>query len=341
MRRCSLPRYPARDVTIARRSPTRSRPFSDLLETERPGNEMGSERQRPLRAEQFTTARDAQPFWYRAVNGLGRVLPSFGTPSAEAWFAKARRQHPGVRDPRPETLAALGALLRSVQEDAVLSFSGRIAARMDCLRMAGQHLSIERAIRETPEILGTEIPSPIFLIGWMRTGTTFVHRLLAQDPDTRTMPYWESMYPVPPGSGKDNRPGQLAHVLEQLGSISPDYGAIHPMGAHEPEEGVALYYEHLPNSSIQRSIPGSGLRRVAARARPTHRVRPVPAAAPVGAAPSASRHALRAQGSNPFGLHRDHPRAVSRCAFRAHPSGSRNDDQLAVQSLRLHPRALQ
>jgi hypothetical protein len=202
---------------------------------------MGSERQKPLRAEQFTTARNAQPWWYRATNRVGRVLPSFGTPSAEAWFEKAKRKNPGVGDPRPETLAALEALLHSVREDAQLSFSGRIAAQMDCLRMAGQHLLIEQAIRETPEILDTQIPSPIFLIGWMRTGTTFVHRLLAQDPDTRTMPYWESMYPVPPKTGKDHRAEELAHVLKQLEAISPTYEAIHPMGAHEPEECVALF----------------------------------------------------------------------------------------------------
>jgi len=202
---------------------------------------MGSERQKPLRVEQFTTARNAQPWWYRATNRVGRVLPSFGTPSAEAWFEKAKRKNRGVGDPRPETLAALKALLHSVREDAQLSFSGRIAAQMDCLRMAGQHLLIEQAIRETPEILDAQIPPPIFLIGWMRTGTTFVHRLLAQDPDTRTMPYWESMYPVPPKTGKDGRAEELAHVLKQLEAISPNYEAIHPMGAHEPEECVALF----------------------------------------------------------------------------------------------------
>ncbi|MFA9470601.1 MAG: sulfotransferase [Deltaproteobacteria bacterium] len=202
---------------------------------------MGSERQKPLRVEQFTTARNAQPWWYRATNRVGRVLPSFGTPSAEAWFEKAKRKNLGVGDPRPETLAALEALLHSVREDAQLSFSGRIAAQMDCLRMAGQHLLIEQAIRETPEILDAQIPPPIFLIGWMRTGTTFVHRLLAQDPDTRTMPYWESMYPVPPKTGKDGRAEELAHVLKQLEAISPNYEAIHPMGAHEPEECVALF----------------------------------------------------------------------------------------------------
>ena len=219
---------------------------------------MGADRKKPLRAEQFTTARAAQPFWYRSVNRVGRVLPSFGKPSAEAWFAKAQKKNPGVGDPRPETVAALDALLRSVQEDAALSFSGRIAAQMDCLRMASQHLRIEQALRDRPEILDTEIPPPIFLVGWMRTGTTFVHRLLAQDPDTRTMPYWESMYPVPPRSGKDDRPEQLAHVLGQLESISPNYEAIHPMGAREPEECVALFTNvfRTLQYDVQYRVPG-------------------------------------------------------------------------------------
>ena len=219
---------------------------------------MGSPRQQPLRAEQFTTAGAAQSWWYRGVNTLGRWLPSFGSLSAAAWFEKAKRQNPGVGDPRPETLAALDALLRSVQEDAALSFSGRIAAQMDCLRMAGQHLRIEQALRETPEILDTQVPSPVFLIGWMRTGTTFVHRLLAQDPDTRTMPYWESMYPVPPAGGKDDRAKELARVLKQLEGISPNYEAIHPMGAHEPEECVALFTNvfRTLQYNVQYRVPG-------------------------------------------------------------------------------------
>ena len=219
---------------------------------------MGSERDKPLRAEQFTTAGNAQSWWYWAVNRVGRVLPSFGDLSAKAWIDKAKRLNPGVGEPRPETLAALEALLRSVQEDAALSFSGRIAARMDCLRMAGQHLRIEQAIRETPEILDTQIPSPIFLIGWMRTGTTFVHRLLSQDPDTRSMPYWESMYPVPPRSGEDVRADDLARVLRQLESISPNYEAIHPMGAHEPEECVALFTNvfRTLQYNVQYRVPG-------------------------------------------------------------------------------------
>lgn len=192
-------------------------------------------------AEQFTSAPAVQPAWYRAVNWLGRWLPAGRAPSAEAWLEEAKRRNPGVGDPRPETLEALDALLRSIRQEAALSFSGRIAAKMDCMRMAGQHLLIEQALREAPEIENTKLPPPIFLIGWMRTGTTFVHRLLAQDPDTRTMPYWESMFPVPAKTGRDTRADELTRVLGQLRAISPVYEAIHPMGAHEPEECVALF----------------------------------------------------------------------------------------------------
>ena len=215
-------------------------------------------RRKPLRAEQFTSAGAGQPAWYRAVNLLGKALPHFGTPTAEAWFAEAKKRNRGVGDPRAETVEALDALLRSTEAEAALSFAGRIAARMDCLRMAEQHLLVEQALRENPEIENVELPEPIFLVGWMRTGTTFVHRLLAQDPDTRTMPYWESMFPVPPRSGKDTRADELTRVLGQLKSISPNYEAIHPMGAHEPEECVALFTNvfRTLQYNVQYRVPG-------------------------------------------------------------------------------------
>jgi hypothetical protein len=124
--------------------------------------------------------------------------------------------------------------------------------------MAGQHLRIEQALRDEPAIEQTELPSPIFLIGWMRTGTTFAHRLLAQDPETRSMPYWESMFPVPPTSGRDTRADDLDHVLGQLAAISPNYEAIHPMGPYEPEECVALFTNvfRTLQYNVQYRVPG-------------------------------------------------------------------------------------
>lgn len=213
---------------------------------------------RPLRAPQFTTAPATQPGWYRLVNRLGRVFPRGRPPSAEALFAAAARRQRTTIEPRPETVAALTALGRSLHEDAALSLAGRAAARSDCLRMARQHLAIEQALHDEPAIRDVALPAPIFLVGWMRTGTTFVHRLLACDPDTRTMPYWESMYPVPPSERRDDRAERLTRVLGQLERISPSYQAIHPMSAHDPEECVALFTNvfRTLQYNVQYRVPG-------------------------------------------------------------------------------------
>jgi hypothetical protein len=212
----------------------------------------------PLRAPQFTTAAATQPGWYRVLNRIGRVLPRGRSPSADELFAAAARRERSAMAPRPDTVAALTALGRSLYEDAALSFAGRAAARADCLRMARQHLAIEQALRDEPAIRNVALPAPIFLVGWMRTGTTFVHRLLACDPDTRTMPYWESMYPVPPRGRRDDRPERLTRVLGQLERIAPSYQAIHSMSAHDPEECVALFTNvfRTLQYNVQYRVPG-------------------------------------------------------------------------------------
>ncbi len=221
---------------------------------------MSAKRLGPRRAEQFTRPSAIVPWWLRAVNGLGTLMPGLYRPSASRWLSQARKEHPAASDPAPETVEAFEALVASLIDDAALSFSGRIAAGMDSVRMAAQHLQIDEAIRTQPEILDTQIPPPIFLVGWMRTGTTFVHRLLSCDPDSRFMPYWESMYPVPPGSGQgsDDRPAQLTKVLGQLEAISPNYQAIHPMSADAPEECVALFTNvfRTLQYNVQYRVPG-------------------------------------------------------------------------------------
>jgi hypothetical protein len=66
------------------------------------------------------------------------------------------------------------------------------------------------------------------------------------------------MYPAPPNGAKDERPEQLARVLRQLESISPNYAAIHPMGAEEPEECVALFTNvfRTLQYNVQYRVPG-------------------------------------------------------------------------------------
>ena len=49
-----------------------------------------------------------------------------------------------------------------------------------------------------PAIAGERIVAPVFIIGFPRTGTTILHDILAQDPDSRAPLTWETMFPSPP-----------------------------------------------------------------------------------------------------------------------------------------------
>ena len=193
-----------------------------------------------LRVAQFRDARRGRPAWMRLLGAAGRLAPRLAAPSADAWWRSARRAVPGV-EPDPHAVEALAELVASLERDARLHLVGRLAARDDCVRMARTHLRIEAALREEPAILATVLPEPVFIVGWPRTGTTFLHTLLAEDPAHRSLPYWESFDPVPPRGAPDRRAERLDRMLARLATLAPDYQAIHPMAARQAEECVALF----------------------------------------------------------------------------------------------------
>lgn len=194
----------------------------------------------------------------RALNTAGRLAPGVIAPSADAWWTGAHAAEPQAGEPAPEARAASAALAQSLREDARLSLVGRFTARDEGVRLGATHLRTQRALREQPEIAHVKLPDPIFVIGWPRSGTTFLHRLLGMDPDTRTIPYWESFDPVPPRSGPDRRAAQVERLLARLEQIAPAYQAIHPMRADDTEECVALFTNDFRTLQldIQYRVPG-------------------------------------------------------------------------------------
>jgi hypothetical protein len=207
---------------------------------------------------QFTSAKRGRPLWMRGLNAVGRLAPRWLEPSARAWWEEARAKEPEAGEPTPEAVAGLDALVRSINESAALNAMGRFSAKDDTVRMARTHLRVERAVRATPAIFDAEIPPPLFVVGWPRTGSTALHTLLARDPRSRTIPYWESFDPVPPETGPDRRVEKLERMLSQLERFAPDYHAIHPMAAEMTEECVALFMNHFRTLQydFQYRVPG-------------------------------------------------------------------------------------
>ncbi|MBT8467899.1 MAG: sulfotransferase [Deltaproteobacteria bacterium] len=216
-------------------------------------------RPRPARhVPQFTRARDSHAWWVRAVNAIGGSFEPVGKPSADIYWERAQRLNPDAGEPTTNARAALTALTESLNQDAALSFIGKIAAWIDCTRMAGTHLRVLQALRETPAIEETALPTPVFVLGLFRSGTTVLHRLLGEDPDNRTLPHWESFDPVHTPEGPERRQRKLTNTLMLADILSPSIRAIHPMDAYQTDEcrGMFTNVFRTPQFNVQYRVGG-------------------------------------------------------------------------------------
>jgi hypothetical protein len=215
-------------------------------------------RQRDRLVPQFTHARSAHAWWIRAINAIGGSLEPVGRPSSDIWWERAERLNPGTGSPTPETREALDVFTGALNEEAALSFIGKIAAWIDCTRMAGTHLRVEQALRQNPEIEETALPPTIFVLGLFRSGTTILHRLLGEDPDNRTLPHWESFDPSPSAEGPKRAQRSLRRSLMLADLISPSIKAIHPMDAFQTDEcrGMFTNVFRTPQLNVQYRVPG-------------------------------------------------------------------------------------
>ncbi|NNK06931.1 MAG: sulfotransferase [Myxococcales bacterium] len=213
---------------------------------------------RPRPVPQFTCARDSHARWVSAVNAIGGSFEPVGKPSAERYWERAQRLNPKAGDPTSDAQAALCAFTESLNQDAALNFIGKIAAWIDCSRMAGTHLRLEQALRETPAIEETPLPRPVFVLGLFRSGTTVLHRLLGEDPQNRTLPHWESFDPTPWPEGPERAQRTLSRFLAMARFLSPNIEAIHPMDAHQTDEcrGMFTNVFRTPQFNVQFRVGG-------------------------------------------------------------------------------------
>ncbi len=93
---------------------------------------------------------------------------------------------------------ALDVLVRACEQEAKLSYVGRRLVRGELIHRLENRLRIEADFRRHPEIAELALPEPIFITGLSRSGTTYLHRLLARDARMRSLQTWELHRPSPP-----------------------------------------------------------------------------------------------------------------------------------------------
>jgi hypothetical protein len=101
-------------------------------------------------------------------------------------------------------------------------------------------LILADAEREDPTIGTRPLAPPIFITGLPRSGTTFLHGLLAEDPANRVPRIWEAIYPYPKHCAAEFGAGRWKAQLQLriFNWLSPGIDSLHPIEADAPQECI-------------------------------------------------------------------------------------------------------
>lgn len=200
------------------------------------------------------------PFAARLINRASRAAQVLGvappiTPDA---LRKQAERATGLQrwhapDDDPATFeAGLDRLCASVATPPTLNGLGRLALHMHLLRALSTRL--QRVAAPPPAV--TTLTGPVLVVvGLPRSGTTYLHRLLAAAPGARALSLWEVQHPIPPTRGPDRRRARTLRQLELLHRMSPELEHKHATAADAPEECFFLLDDSLVSPSFPLLFP--------------------------------------------------------------------------------------
>jgi hypothetical protein len=188
----------------------------------------------------YTFERPYRPVAVRIFNGVGRLLRRCGWRRplcADRILATACRRT-GLDDfGELDVHEPLRRLTEAIEQENPLTPMGRLLIRRELVQLVCARLRIRAALKEHPEVLDERIERPVFILGLGRTGSTLLHRLLAQDPQVRAPRYGETIDPALASSsanGADVRRARRQFAWAAL--LAPSLRSIHPLDAEAPEE---------------------------------------------------------------------------------------------------------
>jgi hypothetical protein len=146
----------------------------------------------------------------------------------------------------PPIEPALAILVNSLETEADLHPHGRFLMRVHLRELLETRLRLTQAWNGRSEIKeASVIERPIFITGIPRSGSTFLHELLAEDPENRAPRVWEVMFPVPIGRRRpekvDPRVQKAEACLWWFRRLAPGADSVYPIRAWMPHECVAIH----------------------------------------------------------------------------------------------------
>lgn len=150
----------------------------------------------------------------------------------------------------------LSVLIDSLNKEANLNEMGRQGQIERLSNLLINRLRVEGWIARHPEILDEQIVAPVVIVGLQRTGSTYLHRILASDQRFYAPLWYEVRNPAPPldwdFTSKDPRilsaEAEVAAMLE----ANPELAAIHPMDPVAADEDIMLlehsFFSTMPDA---------------------------------------------------------------------------------------------
>jgi hypothetical protein len=141
----------------------------------------------------------------------------------------------------------LEVLVGALDREAGLSPMGRVSAGGMLTGLLVNRLLLTDLLARHPEIHDVRIEAPIVIAGLPRTGTTHLHNLISSDPALRSLPYWESVQPVPfpaeaslVGTDDDPRIARTEMSLGAMDVLMPHFKRMHEMTTWHVHEEIQL-----------------------------------------------------------------------------------------------------
>ncbi len=186
------------------------------------------------------------PLSLRLVRLAARLMMSLDLPPTrldEDSVCEYARKEAGLSDfGDPYFREGLHELLKSCLEEADLHPIGRLVARDLVTNFLIQRLWLVETRKRDPEIFTHPLIPPIVVTGMARSGTTFLHNLLAVDSAHRAMPQWKLMRPFPEKDGDPDEPDPRIAKMERANKMRlpmlPGLDSKHHTRAETAEECI-------------------------------------------------------------------------------------------------------
>jgi Sulfotransferase family len=201
---------------------------------------------RPLPIKLFNAVGSAlQPFgFFGDLNALA-LMDAAKKKTGLSDFGEGFSQGRGEENGKDEIFyKAFIVLIDAINQEAKLTPFGKLIQKTRFISALCTRLSIADLLKKHPEINQINLGKVIVIAGLQRTGTTTLHRLIAADPNIRSLVSWEALNPLPlegEQKGKPEKRIKLAQQAEKaLAYMAPEFFAIHPVEHDAPEEDILL-----------------------------------------------------------------------------------------------------